>query len=301
MDCAVTSPIRSPGFRKQTRPRSGAKTRTASGIQPFAVQPSEARCRDPIHQGIASGEIASLPICAPHLAQGAWPLILGHRRLVVAGTKGPHRRQQFLLAEMLDGPLVHALNRRASSSNAATSRAGRHWRLFRQHHSGPQPGVILGIKPAVRNVVDLHVAGECGGVLGEPRVERRRDEQMAARRRRLRSGNNRRFRAHDRFPSGGMGRSVKSAEIHPCPICRLGDLGRGWGRCGDLAFRGPQRYLRFRCNHLRTNWGLGTLGTLSPPSIHTCARVSLCISFRTLRKICLYTRRNPFKVPKVPK
>ena len=84
---------------------------------------------------------------------------------------------------MIDGPLVNRVEPAAKFVKRIQPDLTGTGCCFRQHHSGPQPGVVFGIKPPVRNIVDLHIAGERRGMLGEPRVERRGDEQMAARRR----------------------------------------------------------------------------------------------------------------------
>ena len=110
------------------------------------------------------------------------------RRMVLAVANATDGGNQRLFAEMIDGPLVNRVEPVPQFVKRIKPNLAGAGGCLRQHHPGPQPGVVFGIKAPVRNVVDLHVAGERGGMLGEPRVERRGDEQMAARRRARRVG-----------------------------------------------------------------------------------------------------------------
>jgi hypothetical protein len=90
--------------------------------------------------------------------------------------------QQHRFAEMLDRPLVHGVELLPQFLERVRADLTRGGSVLGQVHSRTEPGVVFGVEPPIRRVVDLDIAGEEFRIVRQPGVEAGGNEQGGARR-----------------------------------------------------------------------------------------------------------------------
>ena len=133
---------------------------TASAIQPF---PFPSKRQSPLAYGINHrNRFRRSAVCtrvAPAMAMG-WRVRFCYRRLVVTRVQTADSVCEHAFAEVRQRPLMDAIELRAQLVVCLAADLAGLVGAPGEIHSRAEPGVILGIKPAIRRVVDLDIPCE---------------------------------------------------------------------------------------------------------------------------------------------